>query len=205
MYESSKAGHAFTSPVAPNGIPSSSTNDAPLESSQDLEKTPESDEHTDSNQVTSTGTTGTSTTLAAESSESSNRTEGKAHHRKPWKLFSKQDKEHDEEAQANGNDSLNSSNKEKPKFTFMSQVRYSIFNSWVNVLLICVPVGIALANIKTLNPIAVFVVNFIAIIPLAGTLSYATEEIAIRTGETIGGLLNATFGYDNSLVLAELV
>ena len=37
-------------------------------------------------------------------------------------------------------------------------------------------------------------VNFIAIIPLAGMLSYATEEIAYRTSETIGGLLNASFG-----------
>lgn len=41
----------------------------------------------------------------------------------------------------------------------------------------------------------VFVVNFIAIIPLAGMLSYATEEIALRTGEVMGGLLNASFGY----------
>lgn len=38
-------------------------------------------------------------------------------------------------------------------------------------------------------------VNFIAIIPLAGMLSYATEEIALRTGEVLGGLLNASFGY----------
>ena len=41
---------------------------------------------------------------------------------------------------------------------------------------------------------AVFIVNFIAIIPLAGLLSYATEEIALRVGETLGGLLNASFG-----------
>lgn len=46
-----------------------------------------------------------------------------------------------------------------------------------------------------MNDVAIFVVNFIAIIPLAGTLSYATEEIALRTGEVLGGLLNATFGY----------
>jgi len=39
------------------------------------------------------------------------------------------------------------------------------------------------------------VVNFIAIIPLAALLSYATEEIALRIGETLGGLMNATFGY----------
>lgn len=49
---------------------------------------------------------------------------------------------------------------------------------------------------------AVFVVNFIAIIPLAAMLSYATEEIAMRTGETIGGLLNASFGNAVELIVA---
>ena len=82
----------------------------------------------------------------------------------------------------------------KPQFSAWSQIRYSLFNSWVNILLVCVPIGIALHFVESINPIVVFVVNFIAIIPLAGTLSYATEEIALRTGETIGGLLNATFG-----------
>jgi len=40
----------------------------------------------------------------------------------------------------------------------------------------------------------VFVVNFLAIIPLAAILSFSTEELALRVGETLGGLLNATFG-----------
>ena len=102
-------------------------------------------------------------------------------------------KQKDLESQANSNDSDPENNK-KPKFSAWSQIRYSLFNSWVNILLICAPIGIALHAIKTINPIAVFVVNFIAIVPLAGTLSYATEEIALRTGETIGGLLNASFG-----------
>lgn len=44
------------------------------------------------------------------------------------------------------------------------------------------------------SPVVVFVINFLAIIPLAGILSYATEEIALRVGETLGGLLNASFG-----------
>ena len=57
-----------------------------------------------------------------------------------------------------------------------------------------VPVGIAV-HFTNLNPVGIFVINFIAIIPLAALLSYATEEIAFRTGEVFGGLLNATFGY----------
>ncbi|KFX94964.1 hypothetical protein V490_04066 [Pseudogymnoascus sp. VKM F-3557] len=79
------------------------------------------------------------------------------------------------------------------KFTFGGQMRAIFMGSWVNILLIAAPVGIALGAAKQ-NFIAVFVVNFIAIIPLAALLSYATEEIALRVGETLGGLLNATFG-----------
>ena len=80
-----------------------------------------------------------------------------------------------------------------PKFTVANQIRGTIFNSWINILLIFVPVGIAL-NYAKIDPVVIFVINFIAIIPLAAMLSYATEEIALRTGETLGGLLNATFG-----------
>lgn len=83
--------------------------------------------------------------------------------------------------------------RDKQTFTFVGQLKATIFNSWINVLLIFVPIGIAV-NFANIPPIGVFVINFIAIIPLAAMLSYATEEIAIRTGETIGGLLNATFG-----------
>jgi Ca2+:H+ antiporter len=79
------------------------------------------------------------------------------------------------------------------KIPVMNQVRAALFGSWINVLLIMVPAGFAV-NYAHLNGIVVFVVNFIAIIPLAATLSYATEELALRVGETLGGLLNASFG-----------
>jgi Ca2+:H+ antiporter len=78
------------------------------------------------------------------------------------------------------------------KFTIQGQMR-AMFGSWINILLLAAPVGIALGASHQ-NFIAVFVVNFIAIVPLAALLSYATEEIALRVGETLGGLLNATFG-----------
>jgi Ca2+:H+ antiporter len=87
------------------------------------------------------------------------------------------------------------------KFTFASQLRATVLNSWINVLLVAAPVGIALYAVDA-NPIAVFVVNFIAIIPLAAMLSFATEEIALRTGETIGGLLNASFGNAVELIIS---
>ena len=83
--------------------------------------------------------------------------------------------------------------KDKQKFTIASQIRGTLLNSWINVLLVFVPVGIALHYLHV-KPVVVFVVNFVAIVPLAAMLSYATEEIALRVGETFGGLLNATFG-----------
>ncbi|KAJ5934432.1 vacuolar calcium ion transporter [Penicillium verhagenii] len=88
-----------------------------------------------------------------------------------------------------------------PKFTLASQLRATIFNSWINVLFFAAPAGIGLYAANA-NPVAIFVVNFIAIIPLAAMLSFATEEIALRTGETIGGLLNATFGNAVELIVA---
>lgn len=92
-----------------------------------------------------------------------------------------------------GRTTTTESKKPKQKFTAMGQLRATLLNSYINLLLLAVPAGIAVHYAK-LNPAAIFVVNFIAIIPLAAMLSYATEEIALRTGETIGGLLNASFG-----------
>jgi Ca2+:H+ antiporter len=79
-------------------------------------------------------------------------------------------------------------------FTVRNQLQRTIFNSWVNILLLAAPVGIAI-NYAGIDGKIVFVVNFIAIIPLAGMLSFATEEIALHVGESLGGLLNASFGY----------
>lgn len=84
--------------------------------------------------------------------------------------------------------------RDKQTFTAMGQFRATILNSWINILLIFVPIGIAVKYVPSVPRVGVFIINFIAIIPLAAMLSYATEEIALRTGETIGGLLNATFG-----------
>ncbi|KAL4964656.1 hydrogen/calcium exchanger domain-containing protein [Aspergillus stella-maris] len=98
--------------------------------------------------------------------------------------------------------SVSDETRPKPKFTFMGQIKATVFNSWINILLLAAPVGIALNYIDGIDPVAIFVVNFIAIIPLAAMLSFATEEIALRTGETIGGLLNASFGNAVELIVA---
>jgi Ca2+:H+ antiporter len=63
----------------------------------------------------------------------------------------------------------------------------------LNVLLIAVPVAWGL-NFSGQNPTAVFVASMLAIVPCAALLGFATEELALRVGDALGGLLNATFG-----------
>ena len=82
----------------------------------------------------------------------------------------------------------------KEPFTVGNQIRRTLLGSWLNILLLAAPVGIAINYVEAVPRVAVFVVNFIAIIPLAALLGFATEEIALRTGEVVGGLLNASFG-----------
>merc|ERR1712070_574782 len=53
-----------------------------------------------------------------------------------------------------------------------------------------------------MDPTAVFVVNFMAIVPLAALLSFATEELSAKLGQTIGGLMNATFGNAVELIVS---
>lgn len=40
--------------------------------------------------------------------------------------------------------------------------------------------------------------NFLALVPLALLLGEVTEDLALRFGDVIGGLLNATFGKQES-------
>ncbi|KAI1272851.1 calcium/proton exchanger [Xylaria sp. FL0933] len=77
----------------------------------------------------------------------------------------------------------------------------TLLSSPVNILLLAVPVGIV-AGKTHWDPIAVFVVNFFAIIPLAAVLSFATEQISAKLGEALGGLLNATFGNAVELIVS---
>lgn len=89
----------------------------------------------------------------------------------------------------------------KEPFTVANQLQRTVLNSWINILLLAVPAGFAV-NYAGLDGRVIFTVNFVAIIPLAAMLGFATEEIALRTGETLGGLINATFGNAVELIVA---
>lgn len=71
----------------------------------------------------------------------------------------------------------------------------------LNWLLVFVPVAIILEVIHA-SPVAIFVTSCLAIIPLAGLMGKATEHLAEKMGEGVGGLLNATFGNAAELIIA---
>jgi len=63
----------------------------------------------------------------------------------------------------------------------------------------------ALFVVELLRPEAhtlLFILSVLAIVPLAALLSRATESVAARTGDMIGGLLNATLGNLTELLIA---
>jgi len=76
-----------------------------------------------------------------------------------------------------------------------------LVSNYANVFLVFVPLGIV-AGATGWDPTWVFVLNFLAIVPLAGLLAFATEELAAKLGQTIGGLLNATFGNAVELIVS---
>ena len=76
-----------------------------------------------------------------------------------------------------------------------------LFSNYVNLLLVFVPLGI-LSGLLHWGSTPTFVINFLAIIPLAALLSFATEELSAKLGQTLGGLMNATFGNAVELIVS---
>jgi Ca2+:H+ antiporter len=69
-------------------------------------------------------------------------------------------------------------------------------------LLAFVPVLFAAEKLEPEAHTLLFVFSVLAIVPLAALLSHATESVAAKTGDTVGGLLNATLGNLTELVIA---
>ena len=69
-------------------------------------------------------------------------------------------------------------------------------------LLVFVPIVLAAEHLRPEAHTALFLLSILAIVPLAALLSMATEAVAAKTGDTIGGLLNATLGNLTELVIA---
>ena len=69
-------------------------------------------------------------------------------------------------------------------------------------LLAIVPVLFATAEFDAEAHTLLFVLSVLAIVPLAALLCHATESVAAKTGDEVGGLLNATLGNLTELVIA---
>nr|VWO99770.1 TPR_REGION domain-containing protein [Ganoderma boninense] len=84
-------------------------------------------------------------------------------------------------------------------------IKAIVLMSWINVLLVFVPISwachFALPK-DDKNDTLIFVFSFLAIIPLAKLLAFATDELSLRVGQTLAGLLNATLGNAVELIVA---
>ena len=74
--------------------------------------------------------------------------------------------------------------------------------NWLLLLLVFIPVALVLEYVVHASALAIFLTSSAAIIPLAALMGRATEELAERLGEGVGGLLNATFGNAAELIIA---
>jgi Ca2+:H+ antiporter len=72
----------------------------------------------------------------------------------------------------------------------------------LDLLLVFVPAAIVLHYFVHTPPLVMFAVAALGIIPLAGALGEATEELGAHCGQRLGGLLNATMGNATELIIA---
>ncbi|KAF7816029.1 vacuolar cation/proton exchanger 5 isoform X2 [Senna tora] len=76
-----------------------------------------------------------------------------------------------------------------------------VFSSRLNLLMPFGPLAIVVANLTNHHG-WVFTLSLLGIMPLAERLGYATEQLAFYAGDTVGGLLNATFGNATELIIS---
>ncbi|MDP4178104.1 MAG: calcium/proton exchanger [Bacillota bacterium] len=72
---------------------------------------------------------------------------------------------------------------------------------YLKYLLIFIPISIVCKILKV-NEVCIFFISAVSIIPLAGIMGEATEEISAYSGPRIGGFLNATFGNATELIIS---
>src|SRR5439155_1465582 len=68
-------------------------------------------------------------------------------------------------------------------------------------LLVFVPIALVAEKLNHEAHTLHFILSVLAILPLAFLLSHATESVAAKTGDSVGGLLNATLGNLTELVI----
>ncbi|KAI5474781.1 calcium:hydrogen antiporter [Pseudohyphozyma bogoriensis] len=81
----------------------------------------------------------------------------------------------------------------QPVPTVAESLKALFFSGYLNILLVAVPLSF-LSHFLNWGSTADFIISFIAIVPLASLLGDATEQCSLTLGQTVGGLMNATFG-----------
>jgi Ca2+:H+ antiporter len=84
----------------------------------------------------------------------------------------------------------------------MQPLLREIRNTPVLWMLVFVPIVLVAARVVPHSHTLLFVLAVLAIVPLAALLSHATEAVAAKTGDAVGGLLNATLGNLTELIIA---
>ncbi|EPT04113.1 hypothetical protein FOMPIDRAFT_1022179 [Fomitopsis schrenkii] len=77
--------------------------------------------------------------------------------------------------------------------SWLASYRFFFFGSWLNVLLVFIPLSFVAEHLEW-DAAYRFSFSFIAIMPLAALLGTATEQMSLKLGQTLSGLLNASFG-----------
>jgi Ca2+:H+ antiporter len=81
--------------------------------------------------------------------------------------------------------------------------RTTLCSNYTNLLLVFVPIGIA-AGALGWDPVAVFSLNFLAIIPLAPLIAFSTRELSASVGHVLGGLLKEALSNSVEIVVRHL-
>jgi len=76
----------------------------------------------------------------------------------------------------------------------VNAILHELTENKLNWLLVFVPAVLIAERTSPTAHTVLFLLSVLAIVPLAGLLSRATESVATKTGDAVGGLLNATLG-----------
>ncbi|KAJ6476910.1 calcium proton exchanger [Mycena sanguinolenta] len=82
-----------------------------------------------------------------------------------------------------------------------ASLRAILLSKW-NIMLLCMPVCWLLHFVTPNQDAAIFFTGFFAIVPLAKLLAFATDELSLRVGQALAGLINATLGNVVELIVA---
>ena len=89
----------------------------------------------------------------------------------------------------------------KKTYSFIAGTRAMLFGGPLNILLPAAPIAFISYGAGWADGVT-FVFSLLAIAPFAERLGFVTEQIALHTNDTVGGLLNATFGNATELIVA---